>query len=199
MLKTNDDFVNEIVFPGGGLEIVSLTSARAQSSLSSLPVIGDITNIVNSYNELFDGNNPVPKNKFESEFFFDDPNNIRVVTPETVMFSYLNFLNKRNKTTIAIYGAPCSGKRSIIDAFNKSHQDKVDSYQIRFKNHDPYFISKQIIKSFAKFEGFKKSYLKPFDISKQVHISIEDVAMTPSTEPATEFIRMLTNEKKVYD
>lgn len=66
MLKTNDDFVNEIVFPGGGLEIVSLTSARAQSSLSSLPIIGDITNIINSYNELFDGNNPVPKNKFES-------------------------------------------------------------------------------------------------------------------------------------
>lgn len=39
-----------------------------------------------------------------------------------------------------IAGPPGSGKRSIIDIHNKNCHDKIDSYVIRPKKHNPYLI-----------------------------------------------------------
>ncbi len=58
-----DDLLYSIVFPGNGLEIFALNSQRVQSALSFIPNLGNITNIVNKYNSLFDGET-VNKNKF---------------------------------------------------------------------------------------------------------------------------------------
>jgi hypothetical protein len=40
-------------------------------------------------------------------------------------------------------------------------------------------------KPFIKFFGFNRKAFKPIDISKKIHISIEDVYMGPYLEPAT--------------
>jgi hypothetical protein len=86
---------------------------------------------------------------------------------------------------MAIYGPQASGKKSILDIYNKKNEDSIESYSVRFKKHDPYFISKQLQKPFIKFFGFNKKTFKPIDISKKIHISIEDVSMGPYLEPAT--------------
>lgn len=80
---------------------------------------------------------------------------------------------------IAIYGPPSSGKKSLMDIFNKGNEEKVQSYPIRFKRHDAFYLGKQFQKPFIRLEASGKSYFKPLDNSRIVHISIDDLAMLP--------------------
>lgn len=129
----------------------------------------------------------------------DYPHRIRVITEESAYFSYIALLNRHANIPIAIYGPPSSGKKSIIDIFNKKNKDSIDSHSVRFKKFDPYFIIKQIQKPFIKLNTPSKLLYKPFDISKRIHISIDDLSMTPYHEPSTEFLRMIANENCLYD
>lgn len=115
------------------------------------------------------------------------------------MYAYFALLNRHANIPIAIYGPQGSGKKCIIDIFNKKNKENVDTYSIRYKKYDPYFISKQIQKPFNKLQRTIKFVYRPFDISKRIHISIDDVSMTPYHEPSTEFLRMVANENSLYD
>lgn len=109
----------------------------------------------------------------------DQPHSIRVNTDESTLFSYISFLISHSNTQVALCGPPGSGKKSIVELFNKNNQDKYESYSLRTKWYDPYFISTQISKPFGKISYGNKIYYKPTEISKAIHISIEDVSMIP--------------------
>lgn len=108
-------------------------------------------------------------------------------------------INRQARLPIALYGPQASGKKSIIDVFNKSNEESVECHSIRFKKYNPYFISKQLVRPFNKFNCLGKVILKPYNISKRVHISIDDVAMTPYQEPSMEFLRMVADTGSFFD
>lgn len=86
---------------------------------------------------------------------------------------------------MAIYGPPSSGKKSIIDIFNKLNQQSIDTFSVRFKKQDPFYISQQIQKPFTKFLCMNKTFFRPNDISKRIHVTVDDVSMTPLFLPST--------------
>lgn len=162
MAKSNlcEGILQSVVFPGSGLEIFTLSSQRAQNSLSSN--CGTITNIVNKYELLMNHDKNLVKNKFEPDFYYAEPNKLRVITEETIIYSYFALLNGRAKVPLALYGPQASGKKSTIDVFNNSYENGIEGYTVRFKKHDPYFIGKQMQKPFNKFQSPGKTILKPF-------------------------------------
>lgn len=92
-----------------------------------------------------------------------------------------------------MHGPPGSGKKSIIELFNKNNYEKYDTYCLRAKWYDPYFVSKQIHTPFAKVQQGKRAIYRPTNISKELHVTIDDVSLTPQTEPTIEFLRMFGN------
>lgn len=49
-----DGLLKSIVFPGSGIDIYCLNSTRVQNALSCIPKSGEISNIVNKFNSLFE-------------------------------------------------------------------------------------------------------------------------------------------------
>ena len=114
---------------------------------------------------IFESGNSI-KNKFYEEIYLDHPHSIRVNTEESTLFSYIIHLGSFSKTQVAICGPPGSGKKSIVELFSKNNQDKYESFSLRSKWYDPYFIASQIPKKFVRLSYGKKTCFKPSDISK---------------------------------
>jgi hypothetical protein len=164
-----------------------------------VPIPGDILNVQNRYNALFELNSFRTKNKYEHQFYFDDPHSIRAVTREAALFTYFASLTQGLGVPFFVYGPGNSGKKAVVEIFNKGKEDKIRNYSIRFKKHDPYHIATQLLKPFTRFEAPGGCWMKALDSTKQLHVTIDDVAMVPEVEPALEYLRMLANTHAAYD
>ena len=120
-LQGSEELSESVIYPGTGLELTSIRSQKAQSALPNIPGRGVPTNLLTQYWLIFESNNSI-KNKFYEEIYLDQPHSIRVNTEESTLFSYISYLSSFTRTPVAIYGPAGSGKKSIIELFNKNNQ-----------------------------------------------------------------------------
>jgi hypothetical protein len=181
-----------VIYPGAGLEIHPLRSVRAQSAMPNIPSSGVPTNLLLSSN-LLQESSQLTKNKFYEEIYLDQPHLVRINTDESALFSYLVLLNSYTGTSTMLYGQGSTGKKSIVELYGKNNQEKEEVHCMRLKRHNQYYIGKQIIRPFEKYQGLKGGFMKPSDNYKKLHLVIEDVNFTPKQYPSTEYLRMLIN------
>ena len=116
---------------------------------------------------------------------------------ESNRFNYISQISFITNTPVFLFGAPNTGKKSIIELFAKNTRSKSQFYSLRYKSRDQ--LGSQIEKPFRKLATLEGIVLKSVTASKKLLISIDDLHLNKENKQTTELLRMIFNEKGYFN
>lgn len=116
---------------------------------------------------------------------------------ESNRFNYISQISFITNTPVLLFGAPNTGKKSIIELFAKNTRSKSQFYSLRYKSRD--HLGAQIEKPFRKLATLEGIVLKSVTASKKLLISIDDLHLNKENKQTTELLRMIFNEQGYFN